>query len=352
MWQYTTETIINSNEGKLAGGVRALLLDKEGKSIAQPGALTDTLLIDGAVALKLQYITRIVTTPYMAEVKEKAELDLTGVNYAAGVLRLMVRLREEGRESASFQNAYLRHERPILVECAVLGSDATTDNRAKDIASLEAAVKKALIHDEKYFTTAVAGNKLTLTATDCYIRFAKVQLATPSAAPVGSGAKLTGFEDFVVVAEGTIVEHGSEGNGTVRRLIKNRRIPTAEATRPWAPDMGGKPIPGGQYDQILIEYVTPRHQIGTQVVGALDNSLTSHILFLEKTGAAAIKALIEKIDTTVCPNLVLETAGIPVDNAGAINVAGRTTGGSVVSVDANTKVPSLEEKVEEIGSVQ
>ncbi len=347
MWQYTTETIINSNVGKLTGGVRALFLDAQGKTVTTPD-VASTLLIDGAETLKVKYITRVVKTPYLAEVKEEATLDLTGVNYAAGVIRLMVRLREDGRQSASFQNAYLRHERPILVECLVAGSDATTDNRADDAKAIVEAVKKALRNEEKYFTISAAGSVITLTAADCYIRFAKVQLATPSAAPAGSGEKLLGFQDFVVVAEGKVVKHGSEGNGTVRRLIKNLRIPTAAATDPWAADMGGKPIPGGKYDQFLIEYVTPRHQIGGQVMGAIDHSMTNHILFLEKTGAADIIAMLEKLKGV--NNIVLETAGVPVDAAGAVDAAGRTTGGSVVSVKDST--PVLEQKVDEIGNVQ
>lgn len=347
MWQYSTETIINSNSGKLPGGVRALFLDEQGAVTTTP-TVTSTLLIDGAETLKVKYITRVVQTPYLAEVKEKATIDLTGVNYPAGVARLMVRLREEGRESASFQNAYLRHERPVLVECAVAGSDATTDNRAADAAAIVAAVKKALRHEEKYFTIAAAANVITLTAVDCYVRFAKIQLATPSAAPAGSGAKLLGFEDYVVIAEGKVIEHGSEGNGTVRRLIKNLRIPTEAATSPWAADMGGKPIPGGKYDQFLIEYVTPRHHIGSQVVGAVDNSMTNHILFLEKTGAAAIIALLKSLDGV--NGIALETAGVPADAAGAIDAAGRTTGGSKVSVKDGA--PVLDAKIDEIGNVQ
>ena len=60
MWQYTTETIINSNKGNLEGvggaKVRACVYGQDGKAKATVAAATDTLIIDGVNTFLVKYI--------------------------------------------------------------------------------------------------------------------------------------------------------------------------------------------------------------------------------------------------------------------------------------------------------
>lgn len=303
MWQYTTETIINSNKGNLEGGVRFAVYNNQGKEatgIPSTGPNTNRFIIDGVNAFVAKNITAVYKTEYKDEVQEVAEITVPATGYAAGdTLRLKVVLRQEGLVSSIYQNAYLKHKKPLFFEIAAVAG-------AKDNAeALVKVIKQQLgVSDFKFFTASAAGAVITLTAADCYARFVEISLDKVGAAE-GSGEALLGFEDYVNVAKGEVTTSGSEGMGTVRQLIKNLRLPTSAATNPFGADQGGKPIPGGKYTQYLIEYTTDRRHVGGQVMGALDQSITSHVFFIESaivdTFNAALKLVATVTDVEINP---------------------------------------------------
>jgi hypothetical protein len=295
MWQYSTETIINSNKGNLTGGVRALVLGADGGAAANND--TDVLLIDGVGSFIKKYVARITKYAYRAAANEVAEITLPAASATtAGVWRLTVALREEGRQSSIMQDAYLHHSKPFHFEVEVESAD-TANAIAKKFVK---AIKKTLaMSDFKFFSAADNSAKLVLTAADCHVRFILDALRIDQIEPATGApayAKITGFENFVSVlaTDPVIATKGDCGAGTVEHLIKDLRIPTGASINPFAADQGGKPVPGGQYDQYLIEYETPRAHVAHGVMGSVaEKSRTSHVLFLEKTGAAAVAALVE-----------------------------------------------------------
>ena len=277
MWQYTTETIINSNKGNLEGGVRFAVYDNQGKATTnKPNPNTNRFIIDGVNAFVAKNITAVYKTEHEDEVLEVAVITVPTAGYAAGdTLRLKVVLRQEGLVSSIYQNAYLKHNKPLFFEIAAVAE------ASKNAEALVKVIKQQLgVSDFKFFTASADSTVITLTAADCYARFAEISLDKVGAAE-GSGEALLGFEDYVNVATGEVTIHGSEGMGTVRQLIKNLRLPTSAATNPFGADQGGKPIPGGKYTQYLLEYTTDRRHVGGQVMGALDKSITSHVFFIE-----------------------------------------------------------------------
>lgn len=283
MWQYTTETIINSNKGNLEGGVRAKMVG-------------NVLLIDGVGSFDKKYVKRVAKYEYRAAANEVAEITIPAASATtAGVWRLTVALREEGRQSSIMQDAYLHHSKPFHFEVEVAATDAAADIAEK----FAKAVKKMLsMSDFKFFKAENSGAKLVLTAADCHMRFIVDAIRVDQIHPAtvaDVAAVITGFEDFVsVLASAPVITvKGDCGAGTVEHLIKDLRIPTGASINPFGADQGGKPVPGGQYDQYLIEYETPRAHVAHGVMGSVGEvSRTSHILFLEKTGAAAIGTLI------------------------------------------------------------
>lgn len=306
MWQYTTETIINSNKGNLAGGKRAVVLSKNGAVKTDDFDSNDTLLIDGVGSYLLKYITHMTKYEFQEAKNEIIVLpDLTDAKiatdperYAAKgeVLRLSVKVRQEGLVSSIYQNAYLRHNKPFEVEVL------STETPATDATALADAMNKMLgMSDFKFFTATADNGVITLTAEDCYARFVEARIDVVPNKTDDLGAILTGYKDYSelvswVPATGTYTQHGTEGNGTVTRLIKNLRIPTNASINPFAADHGGMPVPGGEYDQYLIEYETPRHHVAGGVMGSVGEiSRTSHVLFLEKTYAAEVATLLAKV---------------------------------------------------------
>lgn len=339
MFQYSTETIINSNNGNVPVGgsnVRyaAVTMGAKGLEAATPdskGVYPDNVafLVDGVGLYHKKNIEKVTLAKYVPEANEIVAITIPAVT-AKETLRLAVYTSQEGLSSSTYADAQLFHKKPFFYEIEAAGKAATDAQTLCDLIN-----KEMRATDFNYFKASVSGAVLTLTADDCYTRFQKIHLAT-----VELAANMTGWEDFKTIAidwvrkdsmdftlvpVGTTVngvalmQLGTEGAGTVKRLIKNLRVPTDANTNVFGIDTGGKPIPNGQYDQIVIEYVTDRRHIGGQVMGALDKSITTHVFFVEGAGAATFKTELEKVYGTITdivadprPTAVTSKVGKPV----------------------------------------
>lgn len=285
MWQYTAETIINSNDGKLKGGKRFIL---DGNHI----------IIDGVNAFDTTRIKEVYETGYKDESKDQATITIPSNITAGETILLKVVLFQQGLESSIYQNAYLKHRKPLFFE--VEATSITTKPEEENAKNLAKVIKEQLASsDFKFFSVTVNGAVLTLDAIDCYTRIESVQLGTVGAA-AGTGPALTGFNDFNILVELKFndITHGNEGHGTVRQLVKNLRIPTSEATNPFGADPSGRPIPGGKYTQFLVEYTSDRRHVGNQVVGAMDTSITSHVFFIESAIVTDFENLFKNANIT------------------------------------------------------
>lgn len=265
MWQYTTETIINSNKGHLGAG-------KDKRFVAEGGKL----LIEGVGSFDAANIAAIYRTEYQEAKPATATVAALKAQPAAdNVVRLQVWVSEEGTIRPELQNAMLKKSLPFQFEVVANGSDVYTQ--------LAKAVEKMFAKkgSDKLFTAEVIDGKLVFKATDCYVQFDEVRIdEVPS-----DKVDLNGYHNYKAIltdADVTIVR-GTEGNGTVARLVKNMRIPTKASLNPFGSYQGGKPVPGGEYHQYLIQYVVDRSHMGHQVFGSVgDRSMTSHVLFIEK----------------------------------------------------------------------
>lgn len=298
MWQYTTETIINSEKGKLFGGVRFGVFgtgkDEEGNDAVVARAVgavenNDSVLIDGVLSARVCDIARIIKTGYRDEAMAAAHIDLATAGYAKGdVLRLKVVLHQQGQVSSIFQNAYLKHNKPFFFE--IVASDDAATGAVADAKALVKVINRELNATDFHFfkaTVAEGASVINFEGADCYIRFTEIQLAKVEADSAATGAALLGYENYTKLADGVPDTVGSEGMGTVRQLVKNLRVPTCANVDPFGVDFGGKPVPGGQYDQYLIELVSDRRHVGGQVMGSYnDKSITSHVFFINKANSA------------------------------------------------------------------
>lgn len=291
MFQYTTETIINSNVGRLPGGKRFGVIGA-GDAQLQTSSITanDFFVIDGVNSFKIEHIKKIYKTDYRDSSLATATLDLGVKGTALGakkVFRLTVTIREQGSVRSTIQNAYLHKSKPFHYE---IEFESTAKN--SDVANkFDALIRRDMaMTDFNYFKSSVdvsgANAKLVLTADDCYIQFVDARIEevleiednnTPLA------AKLLGYKVVSDTPKAVaICTPGDEGQGTVARLVKNLRIPTNASINPFAADQGGKPVPGGKYTQFLIEYETPRAHVSGTVVGSVGEvSRTSHVFFIE-----------------------------------------------------------------------
>ncbi len=310
MWQYTTETIINSEKGKLFGDVRFGVFGVKDNDVVarEAGAVTknDSVLIDGVLSARVYDIVNIIKTGYRDEEMAAAHIDLKTAGYAKGdVLRLKVVLHQQGQVSSIFQNAYLKHNKPFFFEI-VASDDAATGAEADAEALVKVINRELRATDFHFFKATNAAGVINFKGADCYIRFTEIQLAKVEADNAATGASLLGYENYTKLADAVIDAVGSEGTGTVRQLVKNLRVPTCANVDPFGVDFGGKPVPDGQYDQYLIELVSDRRHVGGQVMGSYnDKSITSHVFFINKANTALdtawdnfVKLILEKSQAT------------------------------------------------------
>lgn len=352
MFQYTTETIINSNKGKLPGGKRFGVIGV-GDAALQTSSVTadDFLVVDGVNSFKIEYIKKIYKTAYRAAQNAKAELTLgSSTGLAAGnIVRLTVAIREQGSVRSTIQNAYLHKNKPFHYELEVPAATSEVGSTVEKelVKALVALIKKDMaMTDFAYFKAKVGSTDdvLELNADDCYIQFESVKLEKvleieDSNTPLAS--KLLGYNVVAAIPGLSLaVTPGDEGQGTVARLVKNLRIPTNASINPFAADQGGKPVPGGEYTQFLIEYETPRAHVSGTVMGSVGEvSRTSHVFFIE-SGALS--------DWNTVLGYVTGATGAV---ATSVIVAGKSTSNPGVSANASTSEPELTSK-EEMGSVE
>ena len=293
MWQYTTETIINSNKGNFPSDtdkVRVAWVASNGKP-ATGANDSDTLIIDGVGSFIKKYIANVYRADYVASVNDSATVTLKTAATAGEVLELNVTLTEEGRVSSIMQNALLTHSKPLHYEIVSTGVNA------KDAEAFAKLINKDMaLTDFDFFEASASEAVLTLKAKDCYTRFKEITLVKPEKAPVGSAGALLGYNNYVATDATVAITKGTLGQGTVAHPSKDLRIPTQSNLNPFGPDTGGKPVPGGEYVQYLIEYETPRCHVSPSVMGSVGEiSRTSHVLFVEKTGAKAVMDLLDAL---------------------------------------------------------
>lgn len=313
MFQFTRDFIINSAKGHLRGNHRFLWDDTN-----------ECLMIEEVANLYKKFVKQITKHPYHEEENAYAQIDLTYlpddmVLEKGDVLRLVISLGQEGREISTFNNQYPQHVRRYFYEGLVCDPADLTDvweAFAKGIKRDQALsdLRYWNVEDESgvdKMSMLETSGELNIHATDCYTRIFNVRLVRchKKGDRMMMGESLTGYKDYDVIFnigkadykgfepenarsfedakdKGILKKDaiiGCEGNGTVARLIKNMRVPTFEHMD-WFGTMHDElPMPNGEYDQYMIQYVTPRRQIGHQVMGSYnDESLVTFVFFVEK----------------------------------------------------------------------
>ena len=270
MYQFTKETIINSN------------LDSNGvstKFFADDANNVFSVLRSGN--FPAARVTSAIKIPYVAPVKETLVKTITTANSdVAKTYRLYVKLRRVGSYTSDYANAMTRNFLEKFYEVA----GVTSGTASTLVASLETAINKENnFKDNVYFTVSKSGAALTLTAIDEYTHFEKVEIHEVLA----SSASLTGYDSFTVLedvlATGTLTL-GTEGFGTVKQITKNLRLPTLANTSWLAIGQDERPIPGGEYNCYILKLKTvDTEQGGVSTVGQELTSVTTHKFYVLST---------------------------------------------------------------------
>ena len=149
MWQYTIETIINSNKGHLG-------TTKDKRFDVQQGKL----LIEGVGAFDLAKITKVWKRAYQPALPAKAELTIPAITKGE-YYRLQVWVSEEGTIRPELQNAMLMKSLPFQFEVKASSTAAADLAAAFAKAVKNRAEELGITADETSDFEVFAGNGLS-----------------------------------------------------------------------------------------------------------------------------------------------------------------------------------------------
>lgn len=291
---FQTQTIINYNvdpdSGKtLFEGVTNYKVDGKEKAVLK--IKRDFILVkDNVLAIRKAEGKEAVKCS--AEVDFSTLLDtLKPKEGSKNYCRFDVYLGVEGAEPYIYSTPWVQKGIPFWVEFTV--SDSAT---AKSIADdLESLIKKNNVFQQGKDLIKITNNgsgKLTLTGTDEFQRFKKIEISL-----------YDDVEDYAdKVAEITtsgpikVTARGKNSFGTYSQIIKDLRLPTAANTQWTHIRQAETPIVGAIYDQYIIEYAAPATNDGLQCVGQRMNSHTTHVFWVKHDLKSVWEAALGKID--------------------------------------------------------
>lgn len=276
MYQFTTETIINSN--KDSNGVLAKFSGANGVfSVSRVGNYKAVEVLD------------CYKNPYAAPVKAKVTKTIAVNANPAKVYRLYVELNRVGSNTADFAKYLSRNGMEKFYEVT-----GVTGASALATAFVAAIKKENVFKDNIYIVPSNTNAELVLEVTDEYNRFVKVEIQEVV------NTSLTGYDSFTVlenVLSGATVVEGTEGFGTIKQITKNLRLPTLANT---SINQEERPIPGGEYTQYSIRIKTNRPELGgNNAVGQEIKSVTSHIFYVLGTLVSAFETALGNAGITI-----------------------------------------------------
>lgn len=287
MFQFTTETIINSN------------LDSNGVSTKFSGA-NNTLSVLRVGNFKKSEVVSVYKRPYSAAVNETLVETISGTVDATKTYRLVVELMLQGLASSDFADHTSFNHKNIFIEVSgvATAADLATAFKTK-------LANQNLMTGFNFITLTNSGAAMTFTATNSYIRFKTIQIQELLAGTGSTitGNMLTGYDNwtlyFDLLTDPTSWTKGVEGFGTVAWITKNLRLPTYENVRFAGLALEERPIPGGQYTQYSIRVSNSRTGIGLSAVGQQVTSITDHIFYVESGQVSAWETALSNAGLTL-----------------------------------------------------
>lgn len=202
-------------------------------------------------------------------------------------ISLYIGLTQQDNDSR-YANDMIYKGKPFTVEFIWKGeAENIVEKLVKTINKYE-----LLVYGDKILRVSYQGAYLTIEGIDEFQRFRKanIEVFDPEAHhgvgeyeviksiedlnEVDSAAKLTGAVEGIFV--------GKEGFGTYSWILRNLRLPTEMRVRAFGINQDETPIVGAKYNQFTIHYCTDRGVLGTNSIGDVVTSLTTHVFYVHE----------------------------------------------------------------------
>ncbi len=309
MFQFTTTTVINSNED-YTSGLKPLWSAQEAAD-DKPASMN----IKRHLNFKQPNVVSITKAEYTAPEFAKATLDLSYLGKTEGNFRIAMYIKLASTSANSYYaNDLVFKGKPLYIEFVWKKGEAaaTVAKKIKDI------VKKymLMVYEKDLVKVDVEGTKVVITGIDEYQRFERVDVEEY----VKGEASMFGTYEVVKSAmteahkedpeydENFTIEQGVEGFGTYQWILKNLRLPTAARTSWTAINADEVPIIGAKYNEYIIRYCVNRGIMGGDAVGEVTKSLTTHVFYVNQNVSDEFEASL----AIIAPKDGIET--VPADD--------------------------------------
>jgi hypothetical protein len=306
MYQFTTETIINTLVDSKNTKLAKFLPWKSGKSIKKAGSAADAtedtfrvtrvgdfevdrILGDEEAASAVHAMFRTEATSAFCEGITGLDTLCEDVELNPGeVVRLEIVLKKTGDFQSDYANDLTYYSKTLWYEAVVEeGASGVPWEGLQKAWAGELAQS-----DNAYVTLSIAeDNKVNLECVDPAQNFVSVKLQkvhTPlnGTAEYTSLTGLDSYEDLIDIlaaakeAGASNFQAGTIGFGSYRQLLKNHRLPTLDATYWTALHLEERPVPGAMYNMYVIRYKSVRKDMGISAVAQEVASITTHVFYV------------------------------------------------------------------------
>lgn len=292
----------------------------------------------------------------------KVNIDLTSIT-EAGFYRIAIYVRlSQGSQDSYYANDFVFKGKPFYIEFQV--KQAQLADKAALAKKVVAIAKKYMNLQYEYplLTITADGTKVVIEATDEYQRFKVVELQELSEGfnpdcchpldvyePIDSlDPESDAYQGNIVYAQDATDHHllkGKEGFGTYRQITKDLRLPTAANTRWTRIAADETPQLGGKYDEYVIYMCVNRGVMGSDAVGDLVKSRTTHVFYVLHDGCTDLIEDWETALLSIVPSIeVVNKDKDDAELASPFDSAAATTAIGVTKNTARTKASSDHEE--------
>lgn len=291
MFQFTTTTVINSNED-YTSGLTPLWKAEEAK-----GGKPAHMNVKRHLNFIKENVVSITKAEYTPPKNAKATLDLQYLGKTQGNFRIAMYIKlSQSSANSYYANDLVFKGKPLYIEFVWKQGEEAADVAKK----IKDTVKKYMlaVYEKDLVKVSVNGTKVVIEGVDEYQRFERVDIeeyvkeegmSTLGEYKVVKSAMTEAHKTDAGYDTNFTIEQGKEGFGTYQWILKNLRLPTAARTSWAAINADEAPIIGAKYDEYVIRYCVNRGIMGGDAVGEVTKSLTTHVFYVNQTVSASFK---------------------------------------------------------------
>ena len=300
MFQFTTTTVINSNED-YTSGLKPLWKAEEAKE-GKPAHMN----VKRHLNFIKENVVSITKAEYTPPKIAKATLDLSHLGKTNGNFRIAMYIKlSQSSANSYYANDLVFKGKPLYIEFVWKQGEEAADVAKK----IKDTVKKYMlaVYEKDLVKVSVNGTKVVIEGVDEYQRFERVDIEeyvkeegmpTLGEYQVVKSAMTEAHKTDAGYDTNFTIEQGAEGFGTYQWILKNLRLPTAARTSWTAINADEAPIIGAKYNEYVIRYCVNRGIMGGDAVGEVTKSLTTHVFYVNQSVSASFETALAIIAPT------------------------------------------------------